>query len=156
MLLVAPKFAIATEAPAATQLYWPTAGEWSKGGQSSAAGRAWCLSSFAVLDKLVGRLRGTFANLRTVVVIGHSAGGQMAQRYAAASGDSGLQFVVMNPGSYLYLSPERPTAGGGYAVPAAAPSDYDDYKYGLEDLEDVPYVEAVGASALAAATQPPA
>ena len=41
VLLVAPKFAIATEAPAASQLYWPTAGEWSKGGLSSAAGRPW-------------------------------------------------------------------------------------------------------------------
>jgi len=147
VLLVAPQFAESDDDPASDQLYWANS-DWSQGDQSEGDGRPWSMSSFGVLDELVASLRATFVNLRTVVVTGHSAGGQMTQRYAAASGDPGLRFVAMNPGSYLYLSPERPAAGGGFAVPKDPPADYDDYKYGLQDLKDTPYVAAVGAEAL--------
>lgn len=46
---------------------------------------------------------------------GHSAGGQLAQRYAAISpSEDGLprnvtmRYVAADPSSYLYLRPERP------------------------------------------------
>ena len=51
---------------------------------------------------------GIFPNLKTVVVVGHSAGGQFVNRYAA--GGAGcpnplveVRYVIMNPSSYLYV-----------------------------------------------------
>lgn len=89
------------------------------------------LSSLAVMDQLVASLSdaGRWPNLRRVVLVGHSAGGQFTQRYAAF-GDAPAQpwadpmtFVVMNPSSYAWLTWTRPgrTCDG-----------FDDYKYGLK------------------------
>lgn len=101
-----------------------------------------------MIDELVARLRAGFVNLRSVIIVGHSAGGQMTQRHASASSDPSLRFVVMNPGSYLYLSPERPDGAGGFAVPEPAPAGYDNYKYGLQNLGGTPDMAAIGASTL--------
>jgi pimeloyl-ACP methyl ester carboxylesterase len=147
VLLVAPLFATSSDSPATTQLYWTSSG-WPKGNLSESSGRPWRISSYGVLDEMIARLRSTFGSLRTVVVIGHSAGGQFVQRYAAASADAGLRFVVMNPGSYLYVSPERPDGNGGFAVPAPAPRGYDDYKYGLQNMSNTSYMASIGAAAL--------
>ncbi|MBM3547667.1 MAG: alpha/beta fold hydrolase [Alphaproteobacteria bacterium] len=98
------------------------------------------MSSFAALDHLADRKR--YPKLRSVVVAGHSAGGQIGHRYAVLGGADerlaekgiALTHVVANPSAYLYLTPER-TAGGGFAIPdASACPDYDDYKYGLGKL----------------------
>ncbi|KIK55672.1 hypothetical protein GYMLUDRAFT_175314 [Collybiopsis luxurians FD-317 M1] len=87
-------------------------------------------SSFRVLDDLIAyymdRIR--YPNLNTVVLAGHSAGGQMVQRYAglrrANVDDDRLHFWVANPGSLMWLSPDRP-------YPNASCEGIDDYKYGL-------------------------
>ena len=81
------------------------------------------ISSYAVVDALLARLadRSVFPNLKTVVLAGHSGGGQLVQRYAAvgrsaaALAAAGIQvrYVIANPSSYLYFSDERPGAGGG-------------------------------------------
>ena len=63
---------------------------------------------------------------------------QFAQRYAAfgiapnfARGVA-VNFVVVNPSSYVYLDPARPSNNGTqFAAPAATNCKYDDYKYGL-------------------------
>jgi pimeloyl-ACP methyl ester carboxylesterase len=148
LLLVAPKFAVTGETVTASQLSWASSGAWTKGGVSVATNRAWTISSFEVLDGLIARLRAAFPNARSIVVVGHSAGGQLAQRYAAMKSDTSLRFVIMNPSSYLYLSPERPSGNETFAVPSQPPVGYDDYKYGLEDLNDIRYVETIGAQAL--------
>ncbi|KAK0237429.1 hypothetical protein EDD85DRAFT_543420 [Armillaria nabsnona] len=86
--------------------------------------------SFDVLDALVAYYMdtGTYPNLNTVVVGGHSAGGQMAQRYAAlrksAENDNRLHFWIANPGSLCWLTDDRP-------IPNSSCSDADQYKYGL-------------------------
>ncbi|SJK99149.1 uncharacterized protein ARMOST_02436 [Armillaria ostoyae] len=94
--------------------------------------------SFDVLDALVAYYMdtGTFPNLNTVVVGGHSAGGQMAQRYAAlrksTENDNRLHFWIgfphgilpANPGSLCWLTDDRP-------IPDSSCSDADQYKYGL-------------------------
>ena len=87
-------------------------------------------------------------NLESVVVGGHSAGGQFVNRYAAGStiaqtlqSQFGVQvsFVSANPSSYLYFNPERPVlpAVDQFMVPPAAVINacpgYDDYKYGLRN-----------------------
>jgi pimeloyl-ACP methyl ester carboxylesterase len=90
--------------------------------------------------------RSGFPDLQTIVLVGHSAGGQLVQRYAAASeaGDAllrlgiAMRYVVINPSSYLYLDASRPGLGsdGGFAPPAPALlkacPEYNEYKYGLE------------------------
>jgi pimeloyl-ACP methyl ester carboxylesterase len=108
------------------------------------------LSSFDLADEILKLLarKETFPNLQSIVVAGHSAGGQFVHRYAAASRVAGslavpVRFVASNPSSYLYLGPERlaPSAtcsekGGctGEFVPYAEGRNcttYDRYLYGL-------------------------
>jgi pimeloyl-ACP methyl ester carboxylesterase len=121
--------------------YWSLDG-WKEGGLSETAPK---VSSFAALDRVLEHLadRGRYPNLRTVIVAGHSAGGQVGHRYAVLGGaDERLQaagltltHIVANPSTYLYLTPERPDANGGFAVPEASDcAAYDDYKYGLRKL----------------------
>ena len=88
------------------------------------------VSSFDALDAIIDRLmdRAKFPHLGTIVVAGHSGGGQVAQRYAvlgqggdrAEAAGLAVRYVVANPSSYVYFSPERPQADGGFArFPAA-------------------------------------
>ena len=99
------------------------------------------ISSFAALDDLVRWLAEPrrFPDLREIVLIGHSAGAQLMQRYALLNPvaetlqSAGIQvrYIISSPSSYLYVSPERPQAGA-FAVPAAASCPhYDHYRYGL-------------------------
>jgi pimeloyl-ACP methyl ester carboxylesterase len=97
------------------------------------------VSSFEVLDAILARLadRTRFPHLAAVVVAGHSGGGQVAQRYAIATrGEAALRragvalrYVVANPSSYAYFSPDRPQA----AIAASCPR-YNDWKYGMNKL----------------------
>ncbi|KAK0452168.1 uncharacterized protein EV420DRAFT_1766246 [Desarmillaria tabescens] len=64
--------------------------------------------------------RSVYPNLKVLVVGGHSAGSQMAQRYAAL-----LHFWVANPASLCWLTSERP-------IPNDACEGYDKFKYGLQ------------------------
>ncbi|MFJ3054642.1 hypothetical protein [Herbaspirillum sp. NPDC087042] len=99
------------------------------------------ITSFQALDDLLRWLAapGRFPDLHEVVLIGHSAGAQLMQRYALLNNlTEGLQqagihlrYVISSPSSYLYLSPERPQ-GEDFVTPAAqACPHYDDYRYGL-------------------------
>jgi hypothetical protein len=99
-------------------------------------------SSYEVVDALLARMadRTLFPNLKTVVLAGHSGGGQLVQRYAvvgkaAATLESTgihLRYVVANPSSYLYFSDERP-------VQVHSCGEFDRWKYGLTDPP--PYVK---------------
>lgn len=89
------------------------------------------VSSFAALDALLAHFAGCslYPVLSTVVVIGHSAGAQLLQRYAVTGreGDALVQagiavrYVIANPSSYLYFEDERPDsqALAGGACPRA-------------------------------------
>lgn len=70
--------------------------------------------------------QSTFPNLETVVLAGHSAGGQLTQRYAllCTGATDWLQFWVANPASFAWLVPDRPVA-------SATCDGVDDYKYGI-------------------------
>lgn len=106
------------------------------------------LSSFAVMDTLIARLPGEYPNLKRVVLFGHSAGGQFVNRYAAINGVEAnlpnleLLYVVANPSSYLYFNGER-QSGGSFGLPSGSQladcPNYDDYKFGLQGLEDCRY-----------------
>ena len=123
-------------------LAWWSLDGWKHGGVSESRP---AISSFAAIDRILDHLadRSRYPDLRSIVLAGHSAGGQIGHRYAvlgtadeklAARGIQ-LTHIVANPSAYLYLTPERPAGGGRFAVPdRAACPDYDDYKYGLAKL----------------------
>ena len=84
------------------------------------------VSAFDALDRLLEATTdpSRFPNLRHVVVAGHSAGGQMIARYAAANrfdrpgrkpASIELSYLVMAPSSCLYFDRHRPST--------AAPGD---------------------------------
>ncbi len=99
------------------------------------------LSSYDILDTILGRLadRARFPALRHVVLAGHSAGGQMTQRYAIVGrGDQrildagiALRFVIANPSSWLWFGDDRPD-------PNPACPDFNRWRYGLAGAP--PYV----------------
>lgn len=114
------------------------------------------ISFFTAIDQLLERIVNSdnLPNLRRVVLVGHSAGGQFVNRYAASTPVQclGLSFryIVLNPSHYLYFSNERWIPGTSYdfSVPGTeirdsisecssnhnAFEDYNDYYYGLDDL----------------------
>jgi hypothetical protein len=110
------------------------------------------LSSYSVMDSILLRLAQTYTKLDTVVIAGHSAGGQFVQRYAAGNPlDSVLfhnygihiRYIVANPSSYVYLNNERRVQGttDQFAVPQTF-CKFNDYKYGLENLNS--YMSDIG------------
>ena len=111
------------------------------------------VSSFDAIDAMLARLgdRKMFPNLKVVVLAGHSGGGQVMQRYAVVgrAGDALLRagvhvrYVIANPSSYVYFSPERPVLNAvgefQFALPAkTCYAKYDKWKYGVNDPP--PYV----------------
>ena len=94
------------------------------------------VSSFAALDAILARLAdaSAFPALRQVVIAGHSGGGQIVQRYAVVGNGAAaleargiaVRYVVANPSSYVWFSPERPLPADGEC------RDADRWKYGFE------------------------
>ncbi len=161
-LVVAPLFAAADDLSAddSSTLYWEDSTDgWRSGDQSltEPLSRPWTISSYAALDEMVATVDDTtkFPNLTRVVIAGHSAGGQVVQRYSlGTTGVTGpntvaLRYVVMNPSSYMYLTDERFT-NGAFEVPTneqiAQCPDYDQYKYGMQGRNE--YMSTVDADAM--------
>jgi len=118
VLILAPQFYYPTDNHTSKELAW-TRGGWLQGRQSYNGLRN--LSSFSVIDELLKELtlKGTFPNLRTVRLVGFSAGGQFVQKYAAfgqayeqitgALGASiSIEFVVASPNTLTYFDSRRP------------------------------------------------
>jgi hypothetical protein len=145
-------------------LYWDgESGEgWKKGDDSAATEstpRTAAVSAFTVIDRLIERVANSeiFPHLKSIVVPGHSAGGQYVNRYAAGTQVNQsipekfhLRFIVANPSTYVYLNADRQISAETkeFGVPEGALPDYDDYKYGLRNLN--PYMAAVGADSIRA------
>ena len=132
---------------------WGTT-DWAAG--LDARGVGFDLSSFAVIDDLMGWLtdRARMPELGTIIVAGHSAGGQLVQRYAALNRvDEGIRtsgmdvrYVVANPSSYLYFNALRP-AGDRFAdYDRALCPGYDDYRYGMQHM--IPYAAGTNGQTL--------
>jgi len=139
-LVVSPRFQALDDAPRADEPYWSTEG-WKRGDLSASDSPLARISSFAAMDTLLFLIADPrrFPGLRSVVVTGHSAGGQFTHRYAGSSpapealGGVAVRFVVANPSTYLWLGPERP-AGSDFALPdtAACPT-WNDWPHGVTD-----------------------
>ncbi|KAK0458636.1 uncharacterized protein EV420DRAFT_368640 [Desarmillaria tabescens] len=111
------------------QLIWDNT-TWISG-HSNVADNPSNFSTYDVLDTLVAYYMNTtvYPNLQVVVIAGHSAGGQMTQRYVALrpsnEDDSRLHFWIANPGSLCWLTSDRP-------FPDDDCDGVDDFKYGLK------------------------
>lgn len=148
-LIIAPQFFQKSAIPGSIPgglLYWtvsPYRG--SSRGAVGPEGTALSISAYAILDDMLVRLcnRRVFPNLKDIVLVGHSAGGQLVQRYAMVGRfepPKGIhcRWVVCAPSSFAYPTPERPVRGakGKFAVPSGkvltqAPR-YNHWGYGLE------------------------
>jgi pimeloyl-ACP methyl ester carboxylesterase len=150
-LLVAPQFLAEADVTshhlADDTLRWTWTG-WEGG--DAARGPA-AISSFEAIDAILARLadRKLFPALKSVIIAGHSGGGQVVQRYAVVGrGEAALKaaglsvrYVVANPSSYLYFSADRPLAGGGFAPPAGTMcANFNQWKYGWEGAP--PYAQS--------------
>lgn len=138
-IIIAPLFQTSDDAPATDEPVWTSSG-WRAGDLSSTTGPQPRISSYAAIDTILVRLsnRARFPRLARIVVVGHSAGGQLLHRFAAtsrvaAAADIPIRYIAANPSTWLYLGPERP-AGSAFAIPtsAATCADYDDWHYGLQ------------------------
>lgn len=145
-LLIVPQFLATADvdahrlAPATLRWDWT---DWMGGGE--AVGPA-PVSSFDVLDAILHGLaqRDSFPALQTVVIAGHSGGGQVAQRYAVVTrGETQLtgrgiavRYVIANPSSYVYFDTQRPSADGTTftAFDDTRCPGFNDWKYGLDRL----------------------
>lgn len=91
------------------------------------------VTSFEILDHMIKLLgdKENFPNLKEIVMTGHSAGGQLIQRYSVGSvldktyPELQFRYIVANPGSYLYLNRARPFVGPKRCA-------FNDYKFGLD------------------------
>jgi pimeloyl-ACP methyl ester carboxylesterase len=144
-LLIAPQFLAGIDGARtplrADILRWDV-DSW-EGGQDAAGPSP--ASSFDAMDALLQRLSTLtlFPALRTVVIAGHSAGGQFVQRYAILGrgeellGQRGvhLRYVIANPSSYVYFEGRRPDDAGHFTpFPEAACPSFNLWKYGMEGL----------------------
>ena len=127
-IVIAPRIASASgncrDQLDTNEVSWSCSGDsWRSGGTSASSDK---LTSFDFVDELLRKLarRDSFPNLKSIVVAGHSAGGQFVNRYSMANqvhDKLGLPitYVVANPSSYAYLESLRPV---GPVVPAPKPS----------------------------------
>ena len=120
-IVVAPHMIDSTDPAQPNEIVWQTS--WRTGGPSR--GDA-ALSSFDFVDEILRKLakKAVFPNLQHVVVAGHSAGGQFANRYAMSNTVHGtlgidISYVVANPSSYAWPDAVRPLPQDD-ADPAAA------------------------------------
>lgn len=123
-LIIAPRFVAGRDSARLNEVMWPEGrNSWRAGGMSP---NNPSISSFDFVDEIVRKLanKNVFPNLRRIVVAGHSAGGQLATRYAMTNKVHGtpgvsLSYVVANPSSYAWPTPLRPLPAGD-ADPAIA------------------------------------
>ena len=108
---------------AANEVSWHC-NAWRSGGPAPTNER---VTSFDFLDEILRKVarKDVFPNVRGVVVVGHSAGGQVVNRYAMSNQVHDklgvpVTYVVSNPSSYAYPDSVRPTSAA-YAVQARAP-----------------------------------
>jgi hypothetical protein len=95
------------------EVSWSCTGDsWRSGGTSASSDK---LTSFDFVDELLRKLakKDSFPNLKSIVLAGHSAGGQYVNRYSMANRvhetlGVPVSYIVANPSSYAWLDATRP------------------------------------------------
>ena len=125
------------------------------------------VSTYEVVDIIIDRLESNFSSLKQIVVVGHSAGGQFVNRYAAGTdmpeqvldpAGIDIRYIVANPSSYVYLNNNRWKADTTSPYEFEIPSNnctsedynihYNRYRYGLGSLSLCPYLNSVGSATI--------
>ncbi|MFC1886284.1 hypothetical protein ACFLZM_04440 [Thermodesulfobacteriota bacterium] len=149
VMVLAPQFLEGIDPDERELLLWDQ--RWRVGGKSLSTGlnnNLLRLSSYEVLDKMIEVVTKSKINIRKILLLGHSAGGQFVLRYAAMNNRHEIierqgvliHYVVANPSSYLYLDQTRfhfNSTGKILMTSQAELKDcpsYNKYKYGLEEL----------------------
>jgi cyanophycinase len=112
-MIVAPHFRRESDQRLVGEIYygnrWNT--KWKYGYKSQDSDS---VSSFTLIDTMISRIEKSdrFPNLKSIVITGHSAGGQFTQRYSVGSMINSkvvaeVEFVPSNPSSYMFLGEER-------------------------------------------------
>ncbi len=148
-MVIAPQFLEGIKPEEKGLLFWGR--QWRSGGVSLSEELNEGLprvSSYEVMDKLIGFVTESNSNIHQIILLGHSAGGQFVSRYAAISNhhedlkNKGVSifYIVANPSSYLYFDATRYQfdSNGEILIKAkdelANCESYNEYKYGLENL----------------------
>lgn len=132
-------------------LYWTSTG-WKFGANSrnyASNPRPEVIPSYAVLDTVLLRLCQSCPNLKSIVVTGHSAGGQVVNRHAATSPmitilseqyNIRIKVIVANPSSYVYHDNRRVISGtiDQFEAPDNSCTDFNEWGYGLDELYTYP------------------
>jgi pimeloyl-ACP methyl ester carboxylesterase len=150
-IVISPRFASngggCQDKLAPNEVSWPCNGDsWRSGGAADKEGK---LTSYDFADEILRKVanKAVFPNLKAIVVSGHSAGGQFANRYEMANQVHDklgvpITYVVANPSSYAYLDATRPAPGGGVANGATEfrpfgdgrnCTTYDKWPYGIQN-----------------------
>ncbi len=143
-IIVAPRLIASPDKPEPNEVVWPNGGNsWRSGGMSPSNPTH---SSFDFIDEIVRMLadKKNFPNLTRIVVAGHSAGGQLATRYAMTTrvhdiGGVAITYVVANPSSYAWPAAVRPLPTGD-----ADPSTADKEALGDGGFDSSPTAMAQG------------
>ena len=156
-MIIAPQFLINVDMGTwnldSTIAFWSGTSSWLSGNLSNSteqAPRDFEVSSFTIIDSLIHYLVSNFINIERVTLVGNSAGGQLVNRYAAGSGmhyNHLVDYVVAAPSSFVYLDENRYDSPFPFSwnEPSTCQS-YNDYKYGLNDLND--YMESRGVDSI--------
>ncbi|HWD00050.1 MAG TPA: hypothetical protein VG456_24995 [Candidatus Sulfopaludibacter sp.] len=127
---------------AANEVSYSCSGDsWRSGGVATNNPK---LTSFDFMDEILRKLarKEAFPNLQTIVVAGHSAGGQFVNRYEMSNRvhenlGVPVTYVVANPSSYAYLDNTRPVGEGGLNFRPYGDSrnctTYDRWPYGFQN-----------------------
>ncbi len=151
-VIIAPRFAAGRDSMALNEVAWPERRDsWRSGGMSPSNPT---ISAFDFTDELLRELanKKIFPNLTKIVVAGHSAGGQFANRYEMTNkvhgklGNVQVSYVVANPSSYAWPSAVRPLPEGDAnpvdaykaSLEPHAEEVHSNYTYGAFDVAKVP------------------
>ena len=154
-IIVAPQFLTTSDVLewdlSSSYCFWSGATGWTGGSMNHSISdhpTEYLISSFTIMDSLLTHLNHVFTNLNSIIVIGHSAGGQFVNRYAGAHSlqfESKIKHVVSAPSHYLYFNEERVINEFVFPLEWGVPincSNYNNYRYGLENLNN--YMAQVG------------
>ena len=154
-LVIAPQFLMEKHlesSPDKNLLFWKVYPFWGSSiSTTKSAGRDLRISAYSILDQVISDIfsKATFPNAQRLTILGHSAGGQLVNRFAAsntvefdAARPAGVhcRYIVMNPSSYVYFSPKRSVDGStrGFSIPPRKVIEshpgYNNYGYGLDKL----------------------
>ena len=157
--VIAPWFVQGHDPSATDTLRWSEwDGIWHPWRFGGNAVNAPTISAYAVVDRMVQVVQESasrFPNLESIVVVGHSAGGQYVQRWALLTSqwDSRMRAVVANPKSLCFLDHRRYNDNETLVVPSDEAIDdcptYNQWEWGLGegDYLNAPYKDASIAAA---------